>query len=151
MKQLSLNIFLRIGSSLLGSVFTLTCTQPLVPIENKTTSATPTSTISQTTSPARKLHYFELSEGTLLGAAIKRVYPECPLQVRCKVKVQVRIEFDEEGVVQEATVLNAQPPLRIAVEKAALAWRFKPTNDMPPKLRFVGVLTFNLDESNRTK
>lgn len=103
-------------------------------------------------SPTPKPRYVTVSEGVFLGAAIKRVYPTCPPQVRCAGKVKVRIAIEPaEGIVLEATGLNVHPLLRQPVEEAAKQWRFKPTMDPPPNLRVAGVLTFNLNENTPNK
>lgn len=132
------------------------CTQPpatpnLKPAEDISAKATPIETPANP-SPTPKPRYLTVSEGVFLGGATKRVYPDCPLQVRCAGKVKVRIAIDPaEGIVLEATALNAHPLLRQRIEEAAKQWRFKPTMDPPPNLRIAGVLTFNLGESNQTK
>ena len=104
-----------------------------------------------TPTPTPKLRYIEVSEGAALKGAIKRVYPKCPKQVRCVGKVRVRIAVNaSDGVVIDAKAQRVHPLLREAVEKAALAWRFKPADDVFP-LGFRSTLAFDLSENQLPK
>ena len=147
--------FIRAAGLLLWGLALLTCSRrPVTHNDNsvRSSSATPTPTVSQPAISTPTLRYLEVSEKALLNGAINRVYPECPPQVRCEGKVSVHIVIESgEGIVTYAQAQNAHPLLREAVEKAALAWRFKPTMDMPPELRLSGNLIFDFSDNQKTK
>ncbi len=87
-----------------------------------------------------------VSEGVLVGSAIRKVkpaYPQIARAVRASGPVQVQVTISEEGSVIGAVVLNGHPTLRAAALDAARQWVFSPTKLSNVPVKVQGILTFN--------
>lgn len=84
----------------------------------------------------------------LAGQATKRVAPVYPpLAKAAKVggPVVVEVTIDEDGDVLTARALTGHPLLKDSAVKAALGWRFTPTELDGSPVSVVGTLTFNFN------
>jgi TonB family protein len=127
-------------------VIELATVEKISAADNKTLTASPSpgSTLQSFTPPA-KARFFEVSEGVIRGAAVKKVQPQYPLEAQAKGvrgNVRVRITIESiEGKVVKAEVISGPRLLRAAALQAAKEWTFKPANDMD-WVYVVGTLEF---------
>jgi len=108
--------------------------------KKQTTETTPSPT------PALRQGPNKVSEGVLVGSAIRKVkpaYPQIAKAVRASGPVQVQVTISEEGAVIGAVVLNGHPTLRNAALEAARQWAFSPTKLSNVPVKVQGILTFN--------
>jgi TonB family protein len=89
-----------------------------------------------------------LEGGVLVGQATRRVEPVYPPLARvAKIKgsVVVEVTIDEDGDVLTARALSGHPLLKDSAIKAALGWRFTPTELDGSPVSVIGALTFNFN------
>lgn len=87
-----------------------------------------------------------VTQGVVMGGAIKRVEPVYPANAR-EAKlfgvVRVEVSIDERGNVTSVQVLSGPPLLRGAAVAAARGWRFKPSTIGGTPVRTTTVIDFN--------
>ncbi len=84
----------------------------------------------------------------LTGQATRRVapvYPPVAKAAKVGGPVVVEVTIDEDGDVLSARALSGHPLLKDAAVKAALGWRFTPTELDGSAVSVVGTLTFNFN------
>ena len=88
----------------------------------------------------------KVSEGVVLGSALRKVYPTYPAiarPLRLSDAVEVQILISEEGRVIDAVVLKGHPLFREVSLQAARQWTFNPTQLSRVPVRINGIITFN--------
>jgi TonB family protein len=84
----------------------------------------------------------------LTGQATRRVepvYPRMAMAAKIRGAVVVEVTIDEDGDVLTARALSGHPLLKDSALKAALGWRFTPTELDGSPVSVVGALTFNFN------
>jgi len=87
-----------------------------------------------------------VTQGVVMGGAIKRVEPVYPGNAREAKQfgvVRVEVSIDERGNVTSVQVLSGPPLLRGAAAAAARGWRFKPSTIGGTPVRTTTVIDFN--------
>ncbi len=87
-----------------------------------------------------------VTQGVVMGGAIKRVEPVYPANAREAKQfgvVRVEVSIDERGNVTSVQVLSGPPLLRGAAVAAARGWRFKPSTIGGTPVRTTTVIDFN--------
>jgi protein TonB len=93
--------------------------------------------------PPRPVH---VTQGVVMGGAIKRVEPVYPANAREAKQfgvVRVEVSIDEGGNVASVRVLSGPPLLRGAALAAARSWRFKPSTIGGTPVKTTTVIDFN--------
>jgi TonB family protein len=86
-----------------------------------------------------------VSEGVLIGNAIKKVspaFPDSARRVNARGEVQVLVVISENGSVEEARAVSGHLLLRKAAVEAARQWVFSPTKLNGAPVQVQGILTF---------
>src|SRR6185503_18280665 len=87
-----------------------------------------------------------VTQGVVMGGAIKRVDPVYPATAREAKQfgvVRVEVSIDEHGNVTSVQALSGPPLLRGAALSAARGWRFKPSTIGGTPVRTTTVIDFN--------
>ena len=90
---------------------------------------------------------FSVSDGVILGMAIRKVQPVYPFEAQAKGitgEVKIRVTIDQDGSVAEAIPLGGYPLFQAAALTAVKQWRWPPTlidTNRPVYVR--GTLTFH--------
>lgn len=88
-----------------------------------------------------------VSDGVILGMAIRKVQPVYPLEAQAKGitgEIKIRVNIDQDGNVGEAIALNGHPLLQTAALAAVNQWRWRPTMiDTDRPIYVQGILTFH--------
>jgi len=116
------------------------------PRDEDLTPPPPTPRPTVTPVPTPTPQKIPVSEGVLLGKAIKRYtppYPAIARAARASGPVQVMVTISEEGQVINATAVSGHPLLREASVQAARQWVFSPTLLSKQPVKIQGILTFN--------
>jgi protein TonB len=96
-------------------------------------------------SPEKKDPPRRVSQGVLVGNAIRKVtpiYPPMARSTRIHGTVQVEVIIDEDGSVISAQVVDGHALLRQAAADAALQWKFRPTLLSGQPIKVTGILIF---------